>query len=898
MGNPTLAQRARLAWRATVGIFSPGSSQQVHGLLRGMWPGATGESPTRGARERIAAYADMPWVFALCDKVAYAFATVDWHVYVVRPKGSKKAVLDATLRDASGAKRRRLLKAAADRQELVEVADHQLVGALNAGNSILTGLGVRKVTSLHFDLEGETFWMKERDDFGVPVAFWPLPPNWVLSTPTPQHPYYRVSFRGWQGRIPDAEIAWLPNPNPSNPYGRGTGVVRALADELETDEYAAKSVRQTFFNQARPDFIVYPDQDDVIWNDAQRERLAMDWQQQHEGFWRVAKPRFATQKLGVHEFSQTDHRKLEMTKLREFERDLVRQTFGVPPEIMGIVEPGASRACHSEDTECLTRQGWKRHDQLTVADEVATWNELEERLEYHHPLQVVRYPYSGEMHHWTTRSVDVMVTPDHRMYVQTPSGKTSIRRSYELAGETTTMYWRATGGGYDGDRKMVSIPYVPRRFHLRRGKAKLTEANVREIRERAAAGETDVSIARSFGVTSANVGYIRRGQNWRMPEAREPYRFDSEVFASFLGYFVSEGSYYDHSDDSKDFGVRVGQNEGPIAEKIRRSMEALELAPVGEVRRPAKEPGVDHIIYHMSDPSLWHWLRREAGVGAADKKLPREVFDWPRTAQLALFDALMEGDGSKRQSRTKSQAPYADRYYGTISRQLADDVHQLCAQLGLRCAVKERYPMPPRRTAYVLTISSQQLVTVEPGAAKPERGQHLSVVPYDGVVWCVEVPGHLFFTRRNGKMILHSNTITRADYVFSKWVVEPRLEQFRALLQQRVVPEYDERIVVDYDSPIQDDKEYALEVTKEFPWVVSVDELRAMAQHPPLEGGGGELHGLPNIYSFGQLQEKDTATKTPPPGDGANKPKSPKRRALVIERGDDGLTRSVRIDEE
>lgn len=896
---PTLAERFSSAVRAAVGIFSP-TAPSDHGLLRGLWPGGYGATPTPGARERVESYADFPWVFALADKVAYAFATVDWHVYVVRRKSpGAKAHRDPALQTATASLRRAKMEAYRGRGELVEILSHPLLDAMRNGNSLMTGLAVRKVTALHFDLEGETFWMKERDPLGVPVAFWPLPPDWIRATPTVTNPSYLASFRGWRGRIPDTEIAWLTNPNPSNPYGRGTGVVRALADELETDEMAARSVRQTFFNQARPDFVVYPGEEGAEWSEPQRQRLALDWQQQHEGFWRVAKARIASRKIGIHEFSSVDHRKLEMTKLREFERDLVRQTWGVPPEIMGIVEPGASRACHSEDTECLTRLGWKRHDALSVADEVATWNELEGKLEYLHPLQVVRYPYSGEMHHWTTRCVDVMVTPDHRMYVQDARGRTSIKRSYEVVDED--MLWRATGGGYGGDRKTVSIPHVPRRFHLRRGKAKLTEASVREVRARAAAGESDASIARAFGVTSANVGYIRRGQNWREPEARESYVFDAEVFAPFLGYFVSEGSYYDHSDDSKDFGVRVGQNEGPIAEKIRRSMEALGLAPVGEVRRPAKVPGVEHVIYHMSDPSLWHWLRREVGVGAVSKRLPREVFDWPRSAQLALLDALMDGDGSKRQPRTKSQRAYADRYYGTISRQLADDVQQLCVQLGLRCSVKDRHPEPPRRTSYVLCISSREMVAVTSsrigGPKRPPR-HPLSVEPYDGTVWCVEVPGGLFFTRRNGKVVLHGNTITRADYVFSKWVVEPRLEMFRALLQHKVVPEYDERIVIDYDSPIQDDKEFALEVGKAAPFSLTVDEWRAMGQREGL-GAGGELHALPTNYSFGPMEEREAKPPIPAPqGGGDAPPAPPKSRRVRIERGPDGLVRSAVVEEE
>ena len=341
----TIAQRIRAAARAAVGIFSEGSARQAYGLLGGLWPAGSGAPPTQGARERVAAYADMPWLHALADKVASAFAAVEWTLAYPRGRRDRRAFRAKSLQRApSRADRAARAKRLEPEAEMVEVREHPLLDLLDGGNAMMTGLGMRKVTALHWDLEGEAFWLKERNGVGAPVAAWPLPPDWVRATPTPATPAYRVGFRGWQGTVPDTEVLWLPNHNPSNPYGRGTGIARALADELEVDEYAAKMVRQQFFNQARPDFIVYPGEDAGSWSDAERLRLQQDWGEQHDGFWRAFKPRFASRKLGVFEFAQADNRSLQMVQLREFNADLIRKIWGVPPEIMGIVEPGASRA--------------------------------------------------------------------------------------------------------------------------------------------------------------------------------------------------------------------------------------------------------------------------------------------------------------------------------------------------------------------------------------------------------------------------------------------------------------------------------------------------------------------------------------------------------------------------
>jgi hypothetical protein len=50
------------------------------------------------------------------------------------------------------------------------------------------------------------------------------------------------------------------------------------------------------------------------------------------------------------------------------------------------------------------------------------------------------------------------------------------------------------------------------------GRAKLTEQQVAEIRERRAAGETQVSIAQDFGVSKSAIQWILNGRNWARTE--------------------------------------------------------------------------------------------------------------------------------------------------------------------------------------------------------------------------------------------------------------------------------------------------------------------------------------------------------------------------------------------
>jgi len=78
----------------------------------------------------------------------------------------------------------------------------------------------------------------------------------------------------------------------------------------------------------------------------------------------------------------------------------------------------ANRACYSGDTETLTDKGWKNHWEIDPeTDLIATFNPDNKQIELQKPASKHVYPYSGTMYHFTTRVTDVLVTPDHDMWL-------------------------------------------------------------------------------------------------------------------------------------------------------------------------------------------------------------------------------------------------------------------------------------------------------------------------------------------------------------------------------------------------------------------------------------------------------------------------------------------------
>lgn len=346
MAGLNLSARMEIAWKALTGTLNTIAPNSAGGqLLRGIYPGASGMPPRMGTRQTLQAYEESPWLHAVASRIAKSVASVEWQLYISReskgrpdPKtGKRKAIKDRALQKAGPNRRKSLLAEREDSGDLEQVQSHLFLDVLDKPNGFMTGLMFRQATQLHLDLVGETFWLKERNRMGAIVGLWSIPPHWVLMTPTPTTPQYRVGWRSWQGWIPDTEIVWMRDVSPEFPYGRGIGTANALADEIETDEYIAKTLRQNFFNGARPDFIAYPKGQDAM-QESERKIWQNDWLAQHQGFWRVFKPMFANREVGIYEF-KADNRKLQLSELRQQERDIIIQVFGgIPPEMLGIQE--------------------------------------------------------------------------------------------------------------------------------------------------------------------------------------------------------------------------------------------------------------------------------------------------------------------------------------------------------------------------------------------------------------------------------------------------------------------------------------------------------------------------------------------------------------------------------
>jgi len=105
-----------------------------------------------------------------------------------------------------------------------------------------------------------------------------------------------------------------------------------------------------------------------------------------------------------------------------------------------IVNVTPLEPCYDKETEILTKEGWKKFEDLKDNEEVATLNK-EGVLEYQRIEKMQKFRFKGDMIQLKGRNIDLLVTPAHLMYVKNkykehfefiPAEKIYGKYNYEL----------------------------------------------------------------------------------------------------------------------------------------------------------------------------------------------------------------------------------------------------------------------------------------------------------------------------------------------------------------------------------------------------------------------------------------------------------------------------------
>lgn len=233
-----------------------------------------------------------------------------------------------------------------------ELTDHPFLEFWKHPNPLheMSNAALWRLLEIYLKLKGEGYFIIEKDEAGRPAELWPVPTHWVQQTPYLDHPFYTVRLTsGVIMPVSVDDMFVMKDLNPVDPFRRGLGQAEALADEIETDEYAAKFQKRFFFNDATPNLVIAMPKS----TEEQRKRFRAEWMERFKGVFKSHGVATVNGEAIINKVGD-NMKDMDMVNGRTFLRNAVLEHFGVPREIMGITE--SSNRATSEAAQYIYAQ--------------------------------------------------------------------------------------------------------------------------------------------------------------------------------------------------------------------------------------------------------------------------------------------------------------------------------------------------------------------------------------------------------------------------------------------------------------------------------------------------------------------------------------------------------------
>lgn len=238
---------------------------------------------------------------------------------------------------------------------------------------------------------------------------------------------------------------------------------------------------------------------------------------------------------------------------------------------------------------------------------------------------------------------------------------------------------------------------------------------------------------------------------------------EASVWAAFLGLYIAEGSCdgtkRGYSISNK---VMISQDKGEKADLIR---ELLSETPWDWKEYTDSNDNIDFVT---SDANLHEHLFPLGN--SFQKHVPIYAKIWSPELLNQMLKWMMLGDGSNRKpwtERAKSRGAVLRGVY-TVSEQLANDIDEIFYRIGSGCYTQKCEPTTVEAPDYAKTgrmIMAENKKSIYHIAERVSHRMTLDkrflvteMIPYEGRVYCVEVPNGNWLMRQGDKVCWTGNS--------------------------------------------------------------------------------------------------------------------------------------------
>lgn len=349
--------------------------------------------------------------------------------------------------------------------------------------------------------------------------------------------------------------------------------------------------------------------------------------------------------------------------------------------------------CYSDDTEFLTEFGWKRFDDISETELLATFNPKTFVVEYQPYIERFDSVYTGNMYNIRGQHTDVNVTANHKMFVRCYSRTTKKLGDWEFV-EAARLY-----------ETFDSLHTIKPRLN----RQKLPD---------------DFNEGILTHVTMLN--YLR-----------------------IMGWYISDGTCIIR-ENSVNISISQSKPQSTLTKSINRLRNSGNINCSESIYPPKRIANYPEHKW-LFDSVISTWIYTDCGHGSKYKRIPNWVFQLTKREMTTLLIALIQGDGTQKHHQRKTFVYY------TISNELADDVQRLAFLCGYETAKWGPYELnstfDSNNSMYQVYINMNNKPTKR---HTRNQTVYKTSVDNQRIV-CFMVKNHTLVTRRDGKIALHGN---------------------------------------------------------------------------------------------------------------------------------------------
>lgn len=387
-------------------------------------------------------------------------------------------------------------------------------------------------------------------------------------------------------------------------------------------------------------------------------------------------------------------------------------------------------SCYDDKTEIFTENGWKLFKDLNKSEMVATLNQDTNEFEYQLPTEYINVKYSGDMYYGKNSLIDFAVTPNHNMYI------------------VASKYLRRKKPFNFKLKSMESVDKFDLTF----------KKNCNWI------GNDDEFII------------IPKHETTKQNEIRcAEIKIKMDDWLKFFGYWMGDG--WTTNDGTHHVGLCGYKQIG-----IETMSEIKNIFDKYNISSSYTNNG--NTLRFFCRP-LFNYLAKFKG--ANEKYIPRNILNLNKEKLNIFLEYYLRADGHTRINGRKTAS--------TCSIALANNLNEIALKLGVSATVINRGIRKGERyidNRLIHQNYNEYDINFYLGGFKnnltptiPNKNIYKST--YNGNIYCVTVPNHVIYVRRNGKSYWcgnsHQADIEQLDGVINALSNDPELtDKFKIII--------------------------------------------------------------------------------------------------------------------